>query len=109
MKRIHKQALEFAKEEQVLTLPKNATLLDAQAQENRLTVWYMFDADDQDEAPLTIYVVPTGGELPDTFPGVYWRTIQTAGYVFHIFLKIVTPRPVTAPNDPGASTQRGTH
>ena len=111
MQTIHKQTLEL-KDEQVIRLPVGALLLSCQNQNGELTLWYSFDAGETEDEAVTFYVIGTGQLTPDTFPGRFFKTVQVADFVWHVFFKPLPPlqrgKPIVAnPNDAGASKTRG--
>ena len=78
-------------DEQKVQMQKGSTIIKVGEQESRITLWYVCDP----EAELheeTFYVVATGQQLPDTFPGLYVDTVQIGGgetvqHVWHVFFK----------------------
>lgn len=113
---IHKTVIPIAPEV-VLALPIGASLLDCQDQAGDLALWYSFNLAYSLEPAeeVTFYVVGTGQELPDTFPGKYFKTVAIGGDVWHIYFKPLPPLPATRkpivvdPNGPGAEHHRGAH
>ena len=91
MRIIYKQTLEVI-DEQKLRLPETAILLDVQAQNGELCLWYLFDPDDPHTIEQTFYVIDTGNPFPDTLPAVYWKTVQLGAVVWHIWIKPVPRR-----------------
>ena len=114
MQTVHKQTLKIT-EEQVLKIPTGAVMLDCQLQNGAITVWYAFDlaADPKKDEDVTFYVVKSGHDLPDTFPGRYFKTVQQGKLVWHIYFRPLAPigrdKPIVAernPNDAGAAEHR---
>ncbi len=108
---IHKVTLQII-DEQVVSLPVGSALLDAQFQGDALNLWYARNVGSIEEEEVTVYVIGTGNEFPDTFPGKYFKTVQQGPLVWHVFFKPLAPRPqpkpIIAPTDDGAPTgERG--
>ena len=98
---VYKTTLEIT-DEQKVTIQKGSSIVKIGNQNGKLTLWYICDP----EAELveeTFYVVGTGQQLPDTFPGMYVdsvineptdtsldgveRNAPRDGLVWHVFFK----------------------
>jgi hypothetical protein len=98
---VYKTTLEIT-DEQKVTMQKGSGIIKVANQNGKLTLWYLCDP----EAELveeTFYVVGTGQQLPDTFPGLYVdsvinepaesldgirdRNAPRDGFVWHVFFK----------------------
>jgi len=70
---------------QVVEMPRDAKLLDAQIQNGVLAIWFLCDQ----AAPITnreIAIYGTGNPLPSNDNiGVYVATVQTGHFVWHVF------------------------
>ncbi len=111
MLNVFKTKLEIT-DEQKVQMQKGSSILKVARQGDDICVWYLCDPERelQDE---TFYVVGTGNQLPDTFPGAYIDSVIIPPFVWHVFFK---RRPnvqrgktiVASPNDPGqAHTREG--
>ena len=108
---VFKLTLEI-KDEQKVQLQKGSSILKCEEQHDKITLWYLCDP----EAELseeTFYVVGTGQQLPDTFPGLYVGTAQVGPLVWHVFFKkkpnVQRRQPIVAtpnPNDDAASVSK---
>jgi len=85
---IHKYPLDFFEESgasAVVNVPEDAELLDIQFQRGVMCAWYLLD----DSAPVVgreFMVSSTGGPFDAAREHVrHFRTIQSGGYVWHIF------------------------
>ena len=110
---IHKQVLSIV-DEQIVRLPVGSAPLTCQMQGGALCLWYARAVGSIEEEDVTFYVIGTGNEFPDTFPGKYFCTVQDGALVWHIFIKplppLQKPKPIVAPTDDGADTgKRGAH
>jgi len=94
-------------DEQKVEMQKGSRIVKAANQHGKITLWYVCDP----EAELTdetFYVVGTGQQLPDTFPGQYVDSVACEEFIWHIFFKqkpnVQRGKPIVAPNDDGAPT-----
>jgi len=112
---VYKTTLKIA-DEQKVEMQKGSRIVKVGEQDGTLTLWYTCDP----EAELTdetFYVIGTGQQLPDTFPGLYVGSVQIGDYkvdtppqmVWHVFFKrkpnVQQGKTVVAqvnPNDDGA-------
>lgn len=65
--------------ETIITLYLGSTLLDAEALENddeTIVVTYLDDTGSDQEVELTFYVLKSGDEIPDAFPGTYFKRVS---------------------------------
>lgn len=101
---IYKQVLQVT-DEQKLTLPARAALLDAQFQNGEICIWYAFPIDDTETVETTFYIIGTGNEFPETFSGKYWKTVQADRFVWHVFYKPLTRKrdPIVVETPPGGA------
>jgi hypothetical protein len=89
--KIHKTTLQILSK-QLLRLPHKAKILSAQAQNNTISLWYLFDDSAPHHIPedtFDIRLAMTGNELPDDL-GKYISTVQLHSdfkgvFVAHIF------------------------
>jgi len=109
---VFKTVLEIT-DEQKIPMQQGSRITKVGEQGGKLTLWYICDpeAEINDE---TFYVVGTGQQLPDTFPGTYVGSVQinvegAREMVWHVFFKrkpnVQQGKTVVAqinPNDPGA-------
>ena len=104
---VFKTTLEIA-DEQKVELQKGSLIVKVGVQEDIVTLWYICDP----EAELvkeTFYVIATGQQVPDTFPGQYIDSVQKSnGNVWHVFFKkrpsVQRGTPVVAdPDDTGGA------
>lgn len=71
---VYKVTLEIT-DEQKVQIQKGSNIIKVAEQDGKITLWYLCDP----EAELskeTFYVVSTGQQLPDTFPGLYIDTVE---------------------------------
>lgn len=107
-------------DEQKVELQKGSSIFKVDDRPEGITLWYLCDP----EAELveeTFYVIRTGQQLPDTFPGLYIDSVETyekddpktldETITLHIFFKkrpnVQRGKTVVAevnPNDDGAPT-----
>lgn len=71
------------KDQQEITLPGDAKVLDIQEQHGKITMWAM--GEDASRVPRRFYIVGTGMEFNAT-DVEYVKTVQTwQGFVWHVF------------------------
>ena len=81
-------------DEQKIELQKGSTIIKVGEQEGHIVLWYMCDPE-RELAPQTFYVIGTGQQIPDTFPGLYIGSVQIGDFnvttppqmVWHVFFK----------------------
>lgn len=106
---VFKTTLEVT-DEQKVPLQEGSAIIKVAEQHGKITLWYVCDP----EAELTeetFYVVGTGHQLPDTFPGKYVDSVQIDPFVWHVFFKQKpnVKKPIVAevnPNDPAADVSK---
>lgn len=75
---------------QIVNFPKGAIILDAQMQGPTVCVWAVIN----DDEPITmeprfIHIVGTGNAMPvNLYKEDYIGTVQTNGFVWHIFQEL---------------------
>lgn len=89
MKTIYKYQLQIV-DHQLVQIPKKATFLSVQFQENQLCMWLIVDTERMDLEAAHISIFGTGHELPDSVDSAkYWYlgTVQqfNGKLVWHIF------------------------
>lgn len=116
---VYKVTLEIANEQKV-ELQKGSSIIKVGEQDGHIVLWYICDPE-RNLDQQTFYVVGTGQQLPDTFPGVYVGSVQiydmpdandpvrTSEHVWHVFFKkrpnVQRGRPiVTTPKGDGNGT-----
>lgn len=94
----------LAEFEQNIQMPQGATILAAQMQDGRITLWAACDPCNESEA-RKFRVIGTGGDLPDGFE--YVGTVQSGPYVWHVFEDFTSaPIPETPQGASGNVEQR---
>lgn len=123
---VFKTQLEIT-DEQKVELQQGSSIVKIDVQDGQLTLWYLCDPE-RELVEETFYVVGTGQQLPDTFPGIYIDTVEMhhfeedpdgqgglgQSFIWHVFFKrrpsIQLGKPIVAtrnPNDPGMADTRG--
>lgn len=95
-------------DEQKVPMQRGSRILKVAEQNGKVTLWYLCDC----EAELTdetFYVIGTGQQLPDTFPGNYVGSCKCEEFIWHVFFKqkqnVQRGKTIVAevnPNDDGA-------
>ena len=75
---VFKTTLEIT-DEQKVTMQKGSSLVKVGNQNGKITLWYICDPE-ADLVEETFYVIGTGQQLPDTFPGLYVDTVQVQNF-----------------------------
>jgi len=85
MTKIYKYTIILA-EYQTIQVPKGATILCAQMQNDNLWVWAEVDTNPERETEdRDIYVYGTGHEMYYDIPQRYISTVQDRGFVWHVY------------------------
>lgn len=73
-------------DEQKVEMQQGSRILKVANQRGKITLWYMCDP----EAGIveeTFYVLGTGQQMPDTFPGLYVASVECEEFIWHVFFK----------------------
>lgn len=99
-------------DEQKIQIQKGSSILKVANQRDKICIWYMCDPE-RELIEETFYVVGTGQQVPNTFPGLYIGSVAIDVFIWHVFFKrrpnvqrgktiVATPNP----NDPGQAQKR---
>jgi hypothetical protein len=81
-------------DEQKVKMQQGSRIVKVGEQQGKLTLWYVCDPE-AEMVEETFYVVATGQQMPDTFPGAYVDSVQVGDFkvdtppqmVWHVFFK----------------------
>lgn len=68
----------------IITMPKNARILDLQVQDNQATIWVLVNPGNEKEE-RRFRIIGTGDPLPQEIALDYIGTIQMPPLVWHLF------------------------
>ncbi len=87
-------------DEQKLSVPNVSSIVGAEIlRDPDCVLLFVYGDHASEQQELTFYVVSTGQEMPDTFPGTHVRTLPKGdGTAYHVFIK---------PPPQAGSVQRG--
>jgi len=86
MKTIWKYILKF-RQNQEITLKKDAQILSVQLQNEKLCLWALLDTDEVDEM-CKIHIIGTGTEIEEKLD-YHIGTVQQSVYVWHVFAEVL--------------------